>query len=73
MLSTAFWHHPLDGAIEEYAAEKGLPIVLLGDLGVKDEMKALGLFEHEGVANHPGDLGMQTIAERLFSEIKKYL
>ena len=73
VLSTAFWHHPLDGAIEEYAAEKGLPIVLLGDLGEKDKMKALGLFEHEGVANHPGDLGMQTIAERLFSEIKKYL
>ena len=73
VISTGFWRHPLDGAIEEYAKEKELPLVELGDLGEREEMKALGLFEHEGVANHPGDLGMKTISERLFSEVEKYL
>ena len=73
VISTPFWYHPADDAIMEYANEKELPIVKLGDLGEKDEMKALGLFEHEGVANHPGDFGMETIAKRLFEKIKEVL
>ena len=71
IMSTPFWHHPADDVIMEYADEKRLPIVELGDLGERDEMKALGLFEHKGVANHPGDLGMEKIAERLFEKIKE--
>jgi hypothetical protein len=27
------------------------------------------LFWHEGVANHPGDLGMQRIAERVLEKL----
>lgn len=73
IMSTPFWHHPADKAIIEYANENKLPIVELSDLGEQDEMKAIGLFEHSGVANHPGDLGMKKIAERLFEEVKNVL
>jgi len=73
IMTTGFWRHPGDEAIVEYAKEKNLPLVELGDLGDDDAMKALGLFEHNGIANHPGDLGMEKIAERIFEVIKRYL
>ena len=69
IITTGFWHHPGDVALREYADEKGYPCVELGDLGERNEMKAIGLFEHSGVANHPGDLGMKNIAERIAAEI----
>lgn len=69
IMSTGFWRHPADEAIIEYANDNNLPVVELGDLGEQDEMKAIGLFEHSGVANHPGDLGMEKIAERLFEKV----
>ena len=68
ILSTSFWRHPFDKAIEEVAEERNYPLVILGDLGEQDSMKALGLFEHSGVANHPGDEGMKMIAERIFEQ-----
>ena len=73
ILTTGFWRHPGDNAIISYGEEHGLPVVALGDLGDDDSMKAIGLFEHGGVANHPGDLGMQRIAERIFEVMKTYL
>jgi hypothetical protein len=65
IVTTSFWPHPGDTALADFAAERGAPCVGLGDLGTDDRMKAIGLFEHRGVANHPGDLGMQKIAERI--------
>ena len=73
VITTGFWHHPFDEAIREVAKQKDSPIVELGDLGEDDKMKAVGVFEHEGVAAHPGDLGMQTIAERIFDKLKDIL
>ena len=73
ILTTGFWRHPGDDAIRAYSDEHALPIVELGDLGEDDSMKAIGLFEHSGVANHPGDLGMKKIAERIFDVMKMYL
>ena len=73
ILTTGFWRHPADDGIVEIAEELNLPLVKLGDLGEKDEMKAIGLFEHSGVANHPGDLGMKEIADRIFEILKYYL
>ena len=73
IISTGFWEHPGDYDIRAYAKGKGIPCVELGDLGENEQMKAIGLFEHSGVANHPGDLGMQNIASRIFKELKKLI
>ena len=69
VLTTGFWKHPGDGDIERIATELGCPCVYLGDLGEDDAMKAIGLFEHSGVANHPGDKGMEQIAERIAARL----
>jgi hypothetical protein len=73
ILTTGFWSHVGNPAILEYAAENALPCVVLDDLGLQPEMRADGLFEHAGVAAHPGDRGMRVIAERIFAELKKLL
>lgn len=73
IVTTSFWHHPLDPDIVKFAEENNIPLVELGDLGEMKEMKAIGLFEHNGVANHPGDLGMKTIAQRIFEPLKELL
>jgi len=73
LLTTGFWRHPADEAILAYAREKQLPCICMGDLGERDEMKALGLFAHEGVARHPGDLGMRHMADRIFDALTAFL
>ena len=69
IVTTGFWRHPGDAQLIKYAGNNSLPLVELGDLGEKDEMKAIGLFQHSGVANHPGDAGMRHIAERIAKEL----
>lgn len=73
IITTGFWRHPADETIEKYAKEKELPCIYMGDLGADDLMMATGLFEHSGVAHHPGDLGMKTIADRIFLLLKAIL
>ena len=69
IISTGFFRHPGDDDIRTYANKKGIPCVELGDLGENEQMKAVGLFEHKGVANHPGDKGMMAIASRIMEAI----
>ena len=51
--------------MKEVAIRLGTDFISISDLGYHDENKAIGLFEHKGVASHPGDLGMRRIAERI--------
>lgn len=73
IVTTGFWKHPADEAIRAWAIEHKHPLCDLGELGEQDEMKAVGLFEHTGVANHPGDAGMQAIADAIWAELKPML
>ena len=72
IMTTCFWKNEIvDDGIRSIAKENGYPLVELGDLGDDPEMKATGLFSHSGVAAHPGDKGMEEIAERIFKKIKE--
>ena len=73
LFTTCFWEHPGDIAIEELSKSADNLLVKLGDLGDNKEMTAIGLFEHEGVAIHPGDKGMLVIANRIFDVLKDIL
>lgn len=65
ILTTSFWKNIFDEAIIKVGRERGYPVIYLGDLGERDDMKAIGQFEHKGVANHPNDNGMREIAARI--------
>ena len=69
IVTTGFWRHPGDPQLRAFAKDNNYPLVELGDLGQLDEMKAVGLFEHTGVANHPGDEGMKNITARIAKEL----
>ena len=68
VMRSPFWANPKKAACTEKAAkEVGAAYVDAGPLGRVRENKALGLFEHKGVASHPGDLGMRRLADLIMS------
>ena len=68
IVTTMFWRTDAkDAAVRQAARLYGAACVELGDLGAMNEMMALDRFEHRGVAMHPGDLGMSSIAQRLLA------
>ena len=68
---TCFWSSvSVDEVIRSVASELNMPVIELGDLGTDEKYMAIGLFEHSGVAHHPGDLGMSVIAERIYKEMR---
>ena len=67
ILTDLFWEYePFDRFVREFAKENGYAFARLSDLGSCAEMKAIGKFRHQGVAAHPGDRGMEEIAERIY-------
>lgn len=74
VVTDGFWPNPMkDLTMYKAAQAVNARFVSLTDLGQRDEMKAIGLFEHTGVAAHPGDEGMRAIAERLYCVVKDML
>ena len=71
VLTTSFWPHPADETIRAFAKASEYALCELGDLGRDPAMKAIGLFEHRGVAEHPGDAGMRAIADRILAALEK--
>ena len=64
VMRSPFWKNALKAqCTAKAAADVGAVYVDAGPLGSSDENKAIGLFPHVGVANHPGDLGMRRIAD----------
>ena len=72
VFTTNFWENEIvDDAIRDLAAKRGEVCVDICCEG--EEQTAIGLFEHKGVAMHPGDKGMEMIAERVAGAILEML
>ena len=72
--TTCFWKNEIvDDGIRDLAEKRGEQCLDIS-CTAEDQM-ALGLFEHKGVAMHPGDKGMEMIAEKIaeaiFREVEK--
>ncbi len=69
IVTDLFWNSSKNSVFSEVAEERGYTFVHLTDLEQDDRNMAKGLFWHEGVAAHPGDLGMKCIAERIIAAL----
>ena len=69
IFTSCFWKHEAkDEAIQAIAKERG--DVFVWRTCTDDKMMALGQFEHQGVAGHPSDYGMEMIATKIFEKIE---
>lgn len=73
ILTSSFWKRMEDEVILQIAEENGWDFIYLGDLGERADMRADGLFDHSGVAHHPGDKGMEEIATRVWERMQHFL
>ena len=68
VMRSPFWKNTIKADCTAKAAkEAGAIYVDAGPLGDKEENMAIGLFKHQGVARHPGDLGMRRLADLILA------
>ena len=68
VMRSPFWKNAVKADCTAKAAkEAGAIYVDAGPLGDKEENMAIGLFKHQGVARHPGDLGMRRLADLILA------
>lgn len=72
-LSAYFGNSEKNDAIKEYCEEYDAYLVWVSDILQKEENRATGLFEHEGVQAHPGDKGMGLISERILETLENFI
>lgn len=71
IITDCFWKiETLYEIFKEVAEENDYTFCKLHDLSEDEANMAIGLFEHEGVSIHQGDLGMKGIAERIVNCIR---
>ena len=73
IVATEFLKHPAEDTIVSFTKERDIPLCVLSDVADFDEYKAVGQFEHRGVAGHPGDKGMQVIADRIIEKLSQII
>lgn len=74
IVTDQFWPcEETDSRLMEAARILGAEAVKLSDLGADISNTAAGLFWHGGVACHPGDKGMNAIAERILEKLMPLL
>ena len=69
IVTDMFWYAIYNDAFKEISEERGYTFCHITDLEEDERTMAKGLFEHQGVAAHPGDFGMKCIAERILDKI----
>lgn len=70
IVTDCFWKRDkLDCILKEICDEKGYTFCEISDLYEDKRTMALGEYEHQGVALHPSDYGMERIAERIVEKI----
>ena len=69
-MRSPFWRNDVKAACTALAANEVVAAYVdAGPLGDDAASKAIGQFEHTGVANHPGDLGMSRLANLILGAI----
>lgn len=73
IITSLFWRNNLiDDAIVKIAMEYKLPYIDISDLGTDRKFMAFSQYpENEIFLSHPGDLGMQEIANRIIKTIEQ--
>ncbi len=70
VITSLFWgRDAIDREIKKVAEDRGYPYIPIDHLGRRDDCKALGEYEHQGVALHPSDKGMREIANAILEKL----